>query len=250
MNQLRHRDEFAAILQQYRVSESVREVLRRLRLVLLSGPSAAGRNTIINELLKSDEYVYIVSDTTRQPRVNDGVMETNGLEYWFRDEEQFLQELRHGDFLEAEIIHNQQVSGISLRELNRVSATGKIAISEVEIGGFENILSLKPDTVGMFILPPSFAAWMKRLQLRGSMPEAEVLNRLVTGMRIFRQAGRLQTAHVVINDQLDKVINTVDALVHGQYQGGETTAKNLAETLFKETAVYLRQHGFPGTLDS
>lgn len=102
MNRLRHLPEFAETLSRYRVSEPVIEVLHSFRLVLLSGPSASGRNTIINELLKSGQYVYIVSDTTRRPRVNNGVKETNGVEYWFRSEEQLLDELRHGDFLEAE----------------------------------------------------------------------------------------------------------------------------------------------------
>ena len=249
MNRLRHRAEFTEILSGYQVSESVMEVLRGLRLVLLSGPSASGRNTIINELLKSGHYAYIVSDTTRQPRINNGIRETNGVEYWFRDEEQFLDELRHGDFLEAEIIHGQQVSGISLRELNRVSSSGKIAINEVEIGGFANILCLKPDAVGVFVLPPSFKVWMERLRLRGSMPEFEILNRLATGVRVLRQADLMAGTHIVVNDRLDEAVRAVDLLAHGQSVKGETAADDLVRTLLEETITYLHWHNYSGTLD-
>ena len=83
--------------------------------------TAGGRNTIIDQLLKSGDFHYIISDTTRHKRANNGVMEQDGREYWFRSEDEILADLKAGNFLEAAIIHNQHVSGISIRELKKAS---------------------------------------------------------------------------------------------------------------------------------
>jgi len=74
MNELKHIDEFRAVLANYQPSEHAKGILRHTRLALLVGPTSSGKNTIIGELLHTGDYHYIVSDTTRKPRTNDGVM--------------------------------------------------------------------------------------------------------------------------------------------------------------------------------
>src|SRR5690606_36945371 len=122
------------------------------------------------ELLKSDEYHYIVSDTTRQKRTNDGVMEQDGVEYWFRDEEAVLDDLKSGKFLEAAVIHNQQVSGIRIREIEQARSEGKVALADIEIDGMQYIIRANPDVYALFILPPSVGVWIQRMDGRGVMP--------------------------------------------------------------------------------
>ena len=114
-NHLKHLDEFTDILANYQVSPRAIKSLKSVKLVLLIAPSAGGRNTLINRLMTTGRYNFIVSDTTRAPRVNNGLPEQSGREYWFRSEEEILSDLKNGEFLEAEIIHSQQVSGISIR---------------------------------------------------------------------------------------------------------------------------------------
>src|SRR5699024_8737685 len=134
-------------------SDEAKALLARTRLVLLVGPSSSGRNTVINELLKTGKYHAIVSDTTRLPRVNNGIPEENGREYWFRAEADVLHDLQNGSFLEAAIIHKQQVSGISMRELAAAADEGKVAINEIEVVGADNIHAAKPDALFVFMLP-------------------------------------------------------------------------------------------------
>src|SRR3546814_14273785 len=116
----------------------------------------------------SDWSLYVcssdrsVSDTSRKPRVNDGIPEQNGVEYWFRSEAEILNDLKAGKFLEAAIIHNQQVSGISIRELQRVGDEGKIAITDIEIVGVHNLIQAKPYATAFFVLPPIFEFLFKR----------------------------------------------------------------------------------------
>ena len=240
MNKLVHAEEFSELLSNYRVSSEGTKLLQNLRLVLLSGPSASGRNTIIERLLDKGEYKSIVSDTTRKPRVNNGIKEQNGVTYHFRGEEDFISDLKQGAFLEAEIIHNQQVSGISIRELKAVVDSTSIAITEVEIGGFLNILSRKPDTVGIFVLPPSFDEWLDRLHSRSRMPAQEVASRLTTGLRIFEEALSNHQARIVINDNLDKAVDEVDRLAHNRLAPSSTEGRKLAAKLRTSTKLYLK----------
>ncbi|MGH7234554.1 MAG: guanylate kinase [Candidatus Saccharimonadales bacterium] len=239
MNVLKKREQFEQALHDYHISEDGKRLLSSLQLVLLGGPSAAGRNTIIERLIKTGRYRLIVSDTTRLPRVNNGVKELNGVTYWFRSESQVLDELKQGEFLEAEIIHDQQVSGISLRELKLAIKENKIAVTDIEIRGFNNILSSKPDAVGLLVLPPSFEEWMSRLRLRTNMPASEILNRLRTGARIFSEAVSQSPARIVINDDLERAVAEIDALAKGAEEVNGEAKLKLARDLLAQTERYL-----------
>lgn len=107
---LNHAEQFKNILKNYQMSEKSVEILNSTEFVMLSAISSSGRNTIIRELLKADDFYYIVSDTTRMKRMNDGVMEQNGVEYWFRSEEEILADLANGKYVEAAIIHKDRKS--------------------------------------------------------------------------------------------------------------------------------------------
>src|SRR5665213_1025428 len=97
--------EFRTALEGYHLSKAALQTLSQTELVLLVAPSSTGRNTIIWELLKIGDYHFVVSDTTRKPRVNDGLLEQSGREYWFRSEQEVLTDIQQGKYLEAAIIH-------------------------------------------------------------------------------------------------------------------------------------------------
>jgi len=242
MNRLDHRQEFESVLSVYQLSSSAKAILSKLSLVLLSGPSASGRNTIIEELVKKGDYQEIVSDTTRKPRFNNGVKEINGQTYWFRDEESFLADLKKGAFLEAEIIHNQQVSGISIRELIRAQEANKVAITEVEIGGFLKILDLKPDTLGIFVLPPSFDIWLARLKNRNKISDEEMINRLTTGLRIYKTALDKSGIPIVVNDDLTVAVSDIDKIVLGRANHRQQSHKLLLDELILNTQKFLKDN--------
>jgi guanylate kinase len=241
MNELVHRSEFAEILTQYSLSSTALQTLKQTKLVLLTAATASGRNTIINQLLRTGEYHYIVSDTTRKPRVNDGIPEKDGREYWFRSEVEVLNDLRAGEFLEAEIIHGQQVSGISIRELEAANASNKIAITDVDIGGTRNIMQLKPDTIPILVLPPSFEEWQRRIMGRGKMPTEEFKRRLQTAARIFDSGLEFKDFKIVINDTVDKAVLAVHQLAtqHRPQTDIQEKGRQLAEQLQIETNMFL-----------
>ena len=217
MNHLERLDEFQEVLENYQLSDTATKILEVAPLVALVAISATGRNTIINELVKTGDYHYVVSDTTRNPRVNNGVLEQDGVEYFFRKEEDLLEDLRAGMFLEAAVIHQQQVSGISLRELQKASVENKIAINEIEVQGVDNIIKANPKAVlPIFVLPPSYDVWMDRWARRGEISEEEKLKRMQSARMEISVALERGYYHFVVNDVLEDAVNDVDRISKGQ----------------------------------
>jgi guanylate kinase len=219
---LKHHQEFKDVLANYHMSERAKTALEGLQLVLLVAATSTGRNTVINELVKNYDYYFIVSDTTRPPQFRDGKMEESGVQYFFRSEEDMLNDLKAGEFFEAELIHEQQVSGISIRELEKSKNLNKIAITDVDIGGINNALKAKPDIKPIFLLPPSFDEWQNRLTGRGRMTEHEIRNRLKTAEKIFDQGLHNNKFNFVIAEDVPHSAAVINDIVHGKmnpYQG-------------------------------
>jgi len=238
---LKHFDQFQSILDNYEVSRDGKQLLERIKLVLLVSPTSAGRNTIIKELVKTGDYEFIVSDTTRPKRENNGVLEQDGVEYWFKTEEEILEGLKKGQYLEADIIHKQQVSGISLRELEKAANHKKIAIDEVYYVGIDNVKKAKPDTFTLFVLPPSYEQWMERLLKRGEMTADEIKNRLVSAELELETTTKRDYYQYVVNDKLDEAVKTVRRIVEeGDYSDEEHQAgKDLAWKLLSRVKQQL-----------
>lgn len=233
--------DFQEALAGYEVSKHAKSILESTQLVILLGVFGAGRNSIINELCKSEKYYYIVSDTTRPPKVRDGVLELHGVHYYFRDESEMLRDIKKGEFLEAEVIHSQQVSGISIRELEKARNSGKVPITEVDLQGTVNILKTKPDTLMIFVVPPSYDEWIRRITAREEMSEQEFANRMATAQKILSSVLSSDAYKFVINDTLQKTASRVNELVKGGKHSEEhhQEAKNIATELLKAVNIKL-----------
>lgn len=213
-NKLQHIAEFRELLANYHIADEGREILGKSRLVLLFGPTASGRDTIMRALAKSGTYAVIVSDTTRHPRINNGILEQDGVEYWFRSESDMLADLRAGRMLEAEILFDQHVSGISLRELERAAAQQKIAVTDVEFN-IEQIVKTKPDAQAFLIIPPDYEEWMRRLTGRGIMAHDERARRLATARDVLRAGLEWGFLTIIVNRQVEQVVAEINAIVAG-----------------------------------
>lgn len=233
--------DFEAALAHYHISDAAQRTLHETRFAAMLGPTSSGRNTIIERLVGTARYHFIISDTTRPPRFNNGVLEQNGVEYWFRSEQDMLADLQTGKFLEAEVIHRQQVSGISIRELEKAQANHEIAITDIDIGGVENVITVKPDTAIILILPPSFQEWQARIKKRGPMGAEEWRRRTETALRIFKAPSEHDYYKVVVNDDLDHAVQVVDAIASTGVVDPAEQAKGLhvAEELYTATKAQL-----------
>lgn len=216
MNQLIHLEEIEQILASYHPSESTLSVARELKIVLLCGVSSSGRNTIIRELVLKGGYRDFVTDTTRQPRTNDGILERDGVEYHFRSEEEFLERLREGKYLEAAILHGQQISGTSVEELQNSIQTQTVAVGDFDNTGAKSLLSLGIDCSVYFLAPPSFGEWTRRMTARGLIDQEEIRRRLISAEHELQEALENPRFSIIINDQLPQTVDKIDLMIKGQ----------------------------------
>lgn len=231
---------FRKALENYHVSEHAKKVIEHANIVVMVGVAGGGRNTIIRELVQTGRYDFIVSDTTRPPKMRDGKMEQNGVQYYFRSEDEVLQDILDGEFLEAELIHEQQVSGMSIREIERSVSTGKISLNEVELFGALNVVKAKPDAICVFILPPSFDEWIQRWQQREKISGEEFDRRMDTAERNIRLSLEQSKFHFIVNDNLEEAVRLVDNLANGKLPAvdQEKAARDRAKQLLADIVAH------------
>lgn len=200
------------ILANYSLPEEIVQLLSGIDLVLFVGITSSGKNTIINKLLVNKNYKRVVSDTTRDPRPG----EVNGVDYWFKSEQEFLEGLESGSYIEASVVHNRQLSGLHSNEFkNNMDGYGKF-INEVDVRGVDAFKQVKPDTTTIFVIPPSFEVWRQRLLTRGQMDDTELSSRLISAHNELLTAVKMPYYHFLINDGLEKAVSGAQKIMHGE----------------------------------
>jgi guanylate kinase len=177
------------------------------RVFVITGPSGVGKGTLIRALLeRMPELEMSVSATTRRPRPG----ETHGADYWFLTDDEFRQRIDAGDFVEwAE--YSGRRYGTLRSELERVLATGRPVVLEIEVQGARQVREAMPEAVQVFIVPPSQEALRVRLVGRGTDAPDEVERRLrVAGEELAAQS---EFGHVVVNDRLEDAVERLAEIV-------------------------------------
>lgn len=180
----------------------------RPRLFVVTGPSGAGKGTLIRKLVADrDDLAVAVSATTRDRRPG----EEDGRDYHFLPEDEFLRRVEAGDFLE----HVEYVSGHrygTLRdEVGGILGSGRSVILELETEGAKEVQRTSPDAVTVFVQAPSFAELERRLRDRATESAGEIGERLELARRQAEEAGDFD--HVVTNDDLGRAMAELGAIV-------------------------------------
>ena len=217
------------------MSTSSQEILNNTDIVMMVSISGGGKNTIIEELLKTGKFHYVVSHTTRKPRINNGQLEKNGINYWFMDEQEMSTKLDAGEFIEAKWVHESYVYGTSIDELSKAQASGKTPLLEIEVQGVEEIMNAKPDAKAIFILPPSYDIWMSRLDSRGKVSDEDQKQRLETAKLELKTALRADYFHFLVNDGLARSVEVAKNIIASgeDDRSGRSVAEHLLERLDK-----------------
>ena len=174
-------------------------------LIVFSGPSGAGKDTILRKLLEKNPNIRLsVSATTRQPRQG----EVQGSDYFFVDKNEFARMVQQNEMIEsAEYCGN--FYGTPRKPIDGWLANGDDVILEIEVQGGSQIKNKCPDSVSVFILPPSFAVLEQRLKDRKTESEEAVQKRLETARKEILEA--VHYDYAVINDTVD---HAVDEIIH------------------------------------
>jgi len=224
----------------YQPGDQARALLSETKLVLMVGMSGVGRDTIINELVLRGAYYPLVTSTTRLPRVNDGIMEQNGVEYYFLTSDQATYNLEHGGYIEVSPVHDH-VNGLLVEELRRAHDSGKIAVSDVDPQGASKYHQLSDSVTAVFVLPPSYEEWMRRNKQRYATDEDFAVawpRRRQSAMMELDMAIHDPFYHFVINDDIAHAVNACDEIAHGAPL--DQTAQDKGIALAKTILVQLR----------
>ncbi|WP_235686927.1 guanylate kinase [Tomitella gaofuii] len=187
----------------------------RGRLVVLAGPSAVGKSTVVRELRRRvPDLVFSVSATTRAPRPG----EVDGVDYHFVGDEGFQRMVDGGELLEwAEIHGGLQRSGTPAAPIGDALAQGHPVLLEVDLAGVRQVRAARPDACFVFLAPPSWDDLVTRLTGRGTEDPSVVARRLETARTEL--AAQDEFDHVVVNDSVDRAVDELVSLMIGPGQG-------------------------------
>ncbi len=176
-------------------------------LIILSGPSGAGKGTIHNELLKTEKNLtYSVSMTTRSPRPD----EKDGIDYYFVTEEKFQKEIKKGSFLEYACVHGNYYGTLKKNVTDSLD-NGFDVILEIDIQGALKIKENNSDAIFIFIMPPSMRELKNRLVKRGTETKEKIIERFKNAYKEINEMNKYN--YVVINDDVDKAVEKVRSIM-------------------------------------
>lgn len=176
-------------------------------LIVLSGPSGAGKGTLCQELLRQMPQVkYSVSATTRQPRPG----EVDGLHYYFRSREEFQTMIEEDQLLEwAEFCGNYY--GTPQFAVEQAIQAGNDVILEIEIQGALQVKKRFPQGVFIFVVPPSMDELSQRIHKRGTESEEVIQKRLKTAARELEYVSEYD--YVVVNDEIPLAVDKLKGIL-------------------------------------
>ena len=179
-------------------------------LIVVSSPSGGGKGTLIDRVLQTLPGVsYSVSHTTRDARAG----EQEGREYFFVTRPVFEEMIERGEFLEWANVYGH-LYGTSRAQVERERDAGHDIILEIDVQGAESIRRLIPDSVTIFILPPSFELLKNRLTARGTDSPADLERRLRGAPAEVEQYKHFQ--YVILNDDINRASAQLAAVIHAE----------------------------------
>ena len=199
-------------------SSTGREGSRPLPVLVITGPSGAGKGTLIQELLGRIPGLRLaVSATTREQRPG----EVDGVHYWFKSNDEFDRLVREGAFLEwVPYVGNRY--GTLRSELDRIASLGDMPVLELEIEGAARVGDEVPNAVTIFVDAP-LDELERRLRDRATESSGDILERVALAREQRRHASRFD--HVVQNDRLERAVEEIAAVVQRELAGAGTISR-------------------------
>lgn len=198
-------------------------------LIVISGPSGAGKGTICKALLEKQDFWISVSATTRQPREG----EIDGKSYFFLGIDEFKNRIEQEGFLEyAEVYGNYY--GTPKASVNEKIDNGEDVILEIDIQGALKVKENYPDGVFIFILPPSMDELKKRIIGRGSETPESLMRRFKSAYKELNYVSKYNYA--VINDKVDIAVSKIQGIIAAEKCRVDRIKENIIDS--KEGIVH------------
>ncbi|RBP39181.1 guanylate kinase [Garciella nitratireducens] len=176
-------------------------------LIVISGPSGAGKGTVCKALLKEVRNLNIsVSMTTRKPRIG----EIEGVNYYFVQENEFKKMIKEGELLEYAKVYDNYYGTPKNKVLEKLKH-GEDVILEIDIQGALKVKSQFPEGVFIFIVPPSMEELKNRIKKRGTETEEEVTKRFQSSYKEINYISKYN--YIVINDDIEKAVERIKSII-------------------------------------
>ena len=195
-------------------------------LVVVSAPSGCGKDTVVSEVIRKmpGKCFLSVSMTTRAMRKG----ETEGVEYFFVDKNEFVRHIDEGDMLEY-AVYGDNMYGTPIKPVRDMLDSGKTVFLIIEVEGGGNVKKAFPDATKIFIMPPSMAELERRLRGRGTDNEDAILNRLEIAKNELLRAEEYD--YIVLNDELDKAVDDVITIINAQLLKTDNNKNKIKEVI-------------------
>ncbi len=178
--------------------------------VILSSPSGGGKTTIAHKLLgQRKDLGYSVSCTTRSPREG----ELNGRDYHFLAVDDFKRGQNAGEFAESAEVHGH-LYGTLRAEVARVLSSGRHVIMDIDVQGAQQFSAAFPESVLIFILPPSADALIERLTARGTEDATSMIRRFGSAQDELKSVDLYE--YVVVNDRIDSAVAAISSIIDAE----------------------------------
>lgn len=195
------------------------------RMIVVSAPSGCGKGTILSEILKSDNFYYSVSATTRSPRKG----EIDGVNYHFISKDEFEKLINDGGMLEY-ATYCGNYYGTPKKILEDKMNEGINVILEIEVQGAMKIKEICPEAVFIFIVPPSIGELERRLKKRGTEKNE------IIAKRVAEAAGEIEKAinydYIVVNAALEDAVEDFKTIIKAETMK-TAYSKNLINEVLK-----------------
>ncbi len=179
-------------------------------LLIISGPSGAGKGTICKEIIKDLGIWQSVSMTTRAPREG----EVEGVNYYYVTEEEFKKRIDNDEMLEYANVYKGLYYGTPKKEVVTRLSKGEDVLLEIEMEGAMKVKEKYPAAICIFIMPPSMQELKKRLEGRGTESKEKVLERFTKAYQEVNEVTKYN--YVVINDEVANAVNKIKAIIEAE----------------------------------
>lgn len=175
-------------------------------LIVISGPSGVGKDTLVKEYMKTNEAFLSISATSRKIRGN----EKDGVDYYFLSKEEFEERIDEGDFLEY-AIYNECYYGTPKSKIEEILNEGKDVFLVIEVQGGLQIKEKIKNSVLIFILPPSLEVLEERLRNRGSDSNEMIENRLEIALNEIEISKKYD--YTIINNDINNAVDKIKLII-------------------------------------
>jgi guanylate kinase len=182
-------------------------------LIVISGPSGVGKDTIIQHMKDRNlPFHFVVTATTRSPRET----ETHGVDYFFLTSDEFAEMIEMDELLEYAIVYNDY-KGIPKQQVREALASGKDVVMRIDVQGAATMRKLYPDALLIFLTTKDEEELANRLRARQSESSEKLKLRIATSRQELKRVEIFD--YVVVNreSQLDETVDTIDAIIRAEH---------------------------------